>query len=220
MKQNLIIISAGKYGREMFTWAVQAMAHGAPWQVKGFLDDRAHALDGYNYPARILGNVEDYRIEPDDVFIGAIGDPRDKTKYYSPLVERGGRFINLIHPLANIGTNVRLGTGVVVGPFASITCDARIGNHVSIGALSNVAHDTEVGDWCQISSHCGVNGNAALGEGVFLGSHACVIPGVKVGAWAYVGAGSVVLREVQPYVKVFGNPGVPIGRMEGAGGTK
>ena len=122
-------------------------------------------LDGYPYPVGILGDVNSYRIEEDDVFIGAIGDPRDKVKYYSPIVERGGRFINLIHPRANIGTNVRLGTGIVMGPFASITCDARVGNHVSIGALSNVAHDTEVGDWCQISSHCGLNGNAALGEG-------------------------------------------------------
>ena len=223
MKQNLVIISAGKYGRETFTWAVQAIAHGAPWQIKGFLDDRSQVLDGYPYPVGILGDVKNYRIEEDDVFIGAIGEPRDKVKYYSPIVERGGRFINLIHPLANIGTNVRLGTGIVMGPFSSITCDARIGNHVSIGALSNVAHDTDVGDWCQISSHCGLNGNASVGEGAYLGSHACIIPGVKVGAWALVGAGSVVLRDVPPGVKVFGNPAIPhrtggSRRWEGAGG--
>jgi sugar O-acyltransferase (sialic acid O-acetyltransferase NeuD family) len=219
MKQDLVIISAGKYGRETFTWAVQAIAHGAPWRVKGFLDDRSGVLDGYPYPVGILGDVNRYRIEENDVFIGAVGDPRDKVKYYSPLVERGGRFINLIHPLANIGTNVRLGTGIVLGPFASITCDARVGNHVAIGALSNVAHDTEVGDWCQISSHCGLNGNAALGEGVHLGSHVCIIPGVKVGAWAFAGAGSVVLRDIAPGVKVFGNPAIAVGRVQAASGT-
>jgi sugar O-acyltransferase (sialic acid O-acetyltransferase NeuD family) len=218
MKQDLVIISAGKYGRETFSWAVQAIAHGAPWQVKGFLDDRSHALDGYPYPVGILGDVNSYRIEENDVFIGAIGDPRDKVKYYSPILERGGRFINLIHPRANIGMNVRLGTGIIMGPFASITCDARVGNHVSIGALSNVAHDTEVGDWCQISSHCGLNGNASLGEGAHLGSHVCIIPGVKVGAWAFAGAGSVVLRDIAPGIKVFGNPASPVGRVEGVGG--
>jgi sugar O-acyltransferase (sialic acid O-acetyltransferase NeuD family) len=213
MKPNLVIISAGKYGRETFTWAAQAIARGAPWQIKGFLDDRTHVLDGYSYPVGILGDVMDYPIEDGDVFIGAIGNPRDKVKYYSAILERGGRFINLIHPLANIGTNVRLGTGIVMGPFASVTCDARVGNHVSIGALSNVAHDAEVEDWCQISSHCGVNGNVRLEEGVFLGSHACIVPGVKVGAWAYVGGGSVVLKDVPPAVKVFGNPALVMGRM-------
>jgi sugar O-acyltransferase (sialic acid O-acetyltransferase NeuD family) len=220
MNKNLVIISAGKSGRETFTWAIQAIAHGAPWQIKGFLDDRLDALDGLSYEPRILGDVMNYKIEQEDVFVGAIGDPRDKVKYYSPIVERGGRFINLIHPLANIGKNVELGTGIVMAPFSSVTCDLKIGNHVSIGAMSNVGHDTTVGDWCQISSHCGVNGNATLGEGAHLGSHACIIPGVKVGAWAFVGAGSVVLKDIPPGVKVFGNPAIPVGRVEGVGGSK
>jgi len=217
MKKNLVIVNAGKFGREMFTWAVQAIAQGAPWQIKGFLDDRVHVLDGFHYEAPILGDVVSYRIEEDDVFIGAIGEPRDRRKYCSPIVERGGRFINLIHPLANIGKNVQLGTGIVMAPFSSVTCDVKIGNHVSIGALSNVGHDTTVGDWCQISSHCGINGKASLGEGAYLGSHACIIPGVKVGAWALVGAGSVVLKDIPPGVKVFGNPAITVGRVEGAG---
>jgi sugar O-acyltransferase (sialic acid O-acetyltransferase NeuD family) len=210
MKKNLVIISAGKFGRETFAWAAQAIAHGSPWQIKGFLDNRANALEGFDYAARIIGTVEDYRIEEDDVFIGAIGEPADKVKYYTPILQRGGKFINLIHPLANIGKNAQLGSGIVMFPFSSITTDAKIGSFVSIGAFSNVAHDTVIGDWCQINTHCGVNGNVTLGEGVFLGSHACLVPGVKVGAWTFVGAGSVVIRNLPPRVKVFGNPARPV----------
>jgi sugar O-acyltransferase (sialic acid O-acetyltransferase NeuD family) len=220
VKKNLVIISAGKFGRETFTWATQAIAQGAPWQIKGFLDDRVDHLDGFSYEAKILGDVRSYRIEEDDVFIGAIGDPRDKVKYYSAIVERGGRFINVIHPLANLGKNVQLGTGIVMAPFSSVTCDVKLGNHVSIGAMSNVGHDTSVGDWCQISSHCGLNGNATLAEGAYLGSHACVIPGVTVGAWSFVGAGSVVLKDVAPGIKVFGNPAIAVGRVEGIAGSR
>jgi sugar O-acyltransferase (sialic acid O-acetyltransferase NeuD family) len=209
-KQNLIIINAGKYGREIFGWALQAIAAGAPWQIKGFLDDRLKQLDGFQYEPRIIGDVDGYHIEEDDVFIGAVGDPKDKVKYYSPIIERGGRFINLIHPLANISKNTQLGIGIVMAPFSSVTCDARIGDHVSIGALSNVGHDAIVGDWCQISSHVGINGNSIVGEGVFLGSHACIIPEIKVGPWAFVGAGSIVVRPVGPGIKVFGNPALPV----------
>jgi len=213
MKERLIIISAGRLGREVYVWARQAIEHGTPWEIKGFLDDRADVLGGFCYDVGVLGSVDDYHIEQGDVFVGAIGDPADKMKYYAPVQERGGRFVNVIHPLANIGQNVELGVGIVMAPFSSVTCDTRIGNFVSIGALTNVGHDVVVGDWCQISSHCGVNGRASLGDGVFLGSHACIAPEIKVGERAFVGAGSIVLRDVPPGVKVFGNPAIPVGRV-------
>lgn len=211
---NLIIIGAGQCGREIFTWALQSIDYGTRLKIKGFLDDKPDALEGYTYDLRVLASVDAYEIEPGDVFIGAIGNPAAKARCCSRIAEKGGRFINIIHPLANIGKNVTLGTGIVLAPFSSVTVDAHIGNHVSVGAFSNIAHDTLIGNFCQISSHCGVNGMASLGEGVFLGSHACILPSVHVGAGAYIGAGSVVVKDVQEGIKVFGNPGAVIGRSD------
>jgi acyl carrier protein len=79
-KKNLVIICAGGLGREVFTWAAQAIAAGAPWRIKGFLDSRADALDGYKHECRIIGDVDGYQIDEDDVFVGAIGNPHDKVR--------------------------------------------------------------------------------------------------------------------------------------------
>jgi sugar O-acyltransferase (sialic acid O-acetyltransferase NeuD family) len=177
------------------------------------LDDRPDALQGFDYDAKVLDSVDTYEIAESDVFISAIGNPKYKVRCSAHVIENGGMFVNVIHPLANVGHNVRLGTGIVLAPFSSITSDVTIGDHVSIGAFSNVGHDVVVGDWCQISGHCGLNGGSSLGDGAFLGSHACILPKVKVGGWAHVGAGSVVVRNVDPFTRVFGNPAAAIGTV-------
>jgi sugar O-acyltransferase (sialic acid O-acetyltransferase NeuD family) len=210
--KDLVIISAGRLGREIVTWATHAIAAGANYRIKGFLDDRADALAGFQYDTSILGSVESYEIRERDVFVGAIGDPRAKLAYYALILEKGGQFINVIHPSAIVGSHVRLGSGIVLAPYTVLTADVSIGDHVAIGTFSNIGHDVMIGSWCQISSHCGVNGMATLGKGVFLGSHACVIPAKKVGDWAFIGAGSVVVRDVEPGAKVFGNPAAVIGK--------
>ncbi len=45
-----------------------------------------------------------------------------------------------------------------------------------------------------------------VGSNVWLGTHVIVLPGVKIGEGAVVGAGSVVTKDVPPFVIVAGNP--------------
>jgi len=54
-----------------------------------------------------------------------------------------------------------------------------------------------------------ITGGVTLGEGVLVGSHASVLPRLKVGAGAIIGAGSIVVRDVEPGVTVFGVPARP-----------
>lgn len=210
MKQNLIIISAGHFGREVFTWAGQAILQGAPLAIKGFLDDRPNILQGLDHYGPILSSVEGYSPEPNDVFLCAVGDPKVKQDYCRQVLKKGGTFATLIHPTALVGPSVRIGAGSIICPFTQLSCGIDVGRFVALGTFSSVGHDSAIGEYCQISGHCGINGNAVLEEGAFLGSHAVILPDARVGAWAYVGAGSVVLKRVKPGTKVFGNPARPI----------
>lgn len=214
--QHLIVVGAGKFGREVLTWANQAIRKGSPWRIKGFLDDRPDILHGFGCAEPILGSVEDYEPETGDAFLCAVGEPVLKRHYCSLLEAKGAKFATLIHPTALVGRDVRIGEGSILGPYTQLSCDIQLGKHVFLGTFSSAGHDTVIGNWSQISGHCGINGNAVLEDGVFLGSHACILPSARIGAWAYVGAGSVVLRRVKPFTKVFGNPATQIGTVNDA----
>ena len=48
-------------------------------------------------------------------------------------------------------------------------------------------------------------------RGVLIGAGAKILGNIEVGEGAKIGAGSVVLRAVEPYATVVGNPAQPVG---------
>jgi sugar O-acyltransferase (sialic acid O-acetyltransferase NeuD family) len=204
---NLIILGAGGFGREVYNWAKQSPQHGKDYIIKGFLDDNENALSNFKYPVKVIGSISDYSPQREDVFICAIGSPGIKRKVCSSIEAKGGTFLNIIHPSAIIGENVSLGIGVVVCPGVKITCDVKVGNHVSININSCVGHDATIGDHCQISCFCDLNGYSVIGNEVFIGGSASVLPGIKVADGVTIGSGALVVKNItQEGVTVVGVP--------------
>jgi len=206
MTQDLFIIGAGEFGREVQTWAEQAVAAGAPWRLAGFLDERANALDGYRSGLEVIGPLRSYAPRAGDLFLCAISNPATKASVYHAVTAQGGCFATLVHPSAIVGRNVTLGAGVILAPFTQLSCDISIGRLASLGTFTSVAHDVVIGDYAQVSGGCQINGRVQIADSVFLGSHATLLPRARIEAGAYVGAGSVVLRRVVAGARVFGNP--------------
>jgi len=204
--KNLIIIGAGGFGREVFGWAQQCPEHEKEWTIKGFLDDNPESLASFNIECEVIASVKDYQPASEDLFVCAIGRPKVKKTCCRQIMQKGGRFTNIIHPKVTFGRNVELGSGVILCPGVTMTCGIKIGSFVTFNLHCAVGHDVVVGDWCQMSSFCDLTGGVVLGEGVFMGSHASILPGVRVGDNAVVGAGSTVLKNVNPDTTVIGVP--------------
>jgi len=204
---KLIIVGAGGFGREVLAWSNAMADAGKAWTFGGFIEEAPNALVNYkNVPIGIIGDFNDYKPKEGEVFAMAIGDPKKKLKIAHGLVERGAKFVNIIHPTAIISDNVSMGRGCVLCPHAVISCDATLGDFVALNHKSGVGHDVRVGEGCTISSYVDLTGFVKLGRGVMVGSHAVVLPKVEVGDFAVVGAGAVVVRDVAAETTVYTLP--------------
>lgn len=200
--KHLVIIGASAMGREACSYA-----HACGLDVKGFLDSRSHLLDDYRGYPPLLGTVEDYIPESGDVFLCALGEPTQRKHYIAEIVEKGGKFVPLVHPSAVVDENAQIGIGSIIRPMAVIGSNAIIGEHVIVGALSLVAHDCNVGDYSEISPGCHIAGWCNIGEEVFIGIHSALVPHTTLGKGVFVAAGAVVTKSFDKG-RIMGVPAV------------
>lgn len=203
--KDLIIVGAGGFGREMLQWIHDINARSRTFRIKGFIDDNPRALDGYGLPYGVIGSIRDWSPSENEVFAMAIADPKAKEAVSAALKSRNARFTRIVHPEAHLGATVTLGEGVVIYPGARLTVDVTVGDFVTF-LHSFAGHDVTIGDYATVFGSSSLNGFVTLGKGVLVSSHVAVVPRRRIGDHAFLGIGSVVVDNVKPGAKMFGNP--------------
>jgi UDP-N-acetylglucosamine acyltransferase len=85
----------------------------------------------------------------------------------------------------------------------------RIGNDNLFMAYSHVAHDCLIGNNTVFANCASLAGHVEIGDWAILGGLTAVHQFARIGAHAFLGGGSILSRDVPPYVMVAGNPAVP-----------
>ena len=202
-EKKIIIVGAGGLGREVYNWLSEA---GKGDLILGFINDISDALDGYDYPVKIIGDIQNHECLTDVVYVMAVMAPNGKAKVASLLKAKDCEFKTFIHPTAIVGRNVKLGEGVVITPGCIISCDVEIGDFVFLNTQTTLGHDVRVGAYTSINGKVEISGFVEIGEGVTIGSRVVVLPKKKIASGAIVGAGSVVVGNIKQPITVFGNP--------------
>ena len=101
--------------------------------------------------------------------------------------------------------NLEMGDHSCLGPHVDCYCVApiHIGAHATVSQYSylcTASHDIEAPDMPLITAPINIGDGAWITADVFVG------PGVTIGAGAVVGARSTVLKDVEPWTVVAGNP--------------
>lgn len=204
--KHLLIIGARGWGREIYNLLPDCIGYLTEFDVKGFLDDKSDALEGFSGYPSIIDSVENYLPQKDDVFICALGDVNWKKHYAEIILSKGGEFITLMHKSVIVNRNTEIGYGCIITKDVNISCDIKIGNFVTFQPLSTLGHDVVVGDYCHIGWGGFMGGYTSLGDLVTVHPGAIILPHVKVGDKSTIGAGSVVIKKVKEGETVFGNP--------------
>lgn len=109
-------------------------------------------------------------------------------------------------------TTVEIGDGTTIREFVTInrgTVDRMktvVGKNCWIMAYCHIAHDCVVGDNCVFSNNSTLAGHITVGDHVVLAGMAAIQQFCKIGSHAFVTGGSLVRKDVPPYVKAGREP--------------
>ena len=115
--------------------------------------------------------------------------------------------------------SIEIGKNFYIGRYSQIECDAIIGDNVMFGnyvaLIGRYDHNyKQIGVPTRLASRIsdsdynwkGIDSNVIIEDDVWIGYGAIVLSGVKISRGAIVAAGSVVVKNVEPYSIVGGNP--------------
>jgi sugar O-acyltransferase (sialic acid O-acetyltransferase NeuD family) len=201
----LVIFGVGGLAREIFGWIRASKRDSRAYPIAAFVVDDAGEQGEY-CGVPVVGREYFGHGAARPRFIMAVSEPKAKARVCGELEAAGWSAAQYVHESVLIGTNVKVGRGMIACPLCTISSDAVIGDHVLINGSTLVGHDVRIGDFCSLLGRVSLNGGVILGEGVLVGASATIYPGKKVGAGAIIGMGGVVFRNVAAGVTVAGNP--------------
>lgn len=201
MKQPLVIMGSGGFGREALSWVDPEV-----FDVLAFYDEatpRPEVCD--------IEVVRDIRRLKFCQFLVAVGDPKLRRMMWDQAVAAGLHpCLPIIHETAVIGAELNIGRGAIVCPNTVITVGVTIGQNTLVNLACTLGHDSVLGDHSVLSPGVNVSGNVRIGEGCQLGTNSSVRERVTIGDGAVVGMGAVVLKDVHSGAVVVGNPARPL----------
>ncbi len=109
-------------------------------------------------------------------------------------------------------TTVEIGNNTTIREFVTINRGSKdkwttkVGDNCLIMAYSHIAHDCVIGNSCIMSNNTQMAGHVSLGDFSILAGMCAVHQFVQIGQHAFVAGGSLVSKDVPPYIKAGRTP--------------
>ena len=133
--------------------------------------------------------------------------PDEKLELANMLSSRGElEFATVVDPSSVVASNAQIGHGSYLNALVSVGAKTTISCHAMVNRSSSIAHDCRLDSFVSTGPSAVLCSSVSVGFGSFVGAGAVVRDGIRIGKHAVIGAGAVVLRDVEDYEVVVGNP--------------
>ena len=107
---------------------------------------------------------------------------------------------------AEIGDNTTIRECVTINRGTAAKGKTVVGNNCLLMCYVHIAHDCVVGDNCILSGFAGLAGEVVIDEWAIIAPYSAVHQFVHVGCHVMIAGGSLVRKDVPPYVKAAREP--------------
>ena len=201
MMKNIIIIGSGAVASEITSYLDDIN----DVQIKGYLEysyNLEKYYNVYNYKSPVIGTIEDYQPQDDDLFIIGVSHIGFRERIIETMKSKGAKFYTLIHPTAIIAKDAVIGEGCVISPFCMIGPRAIVGSFNELTSYSFISHDCVIGTNNSFST-AGVWGRSHIGNNNTFYIRSTVQPDLTIGNNCVVQAGMVVDKDMPDGTTMF-----------------
>lgn len=203
---NLGIYGSGDLGYGVLILLKECPNVRKEWDEVIFIDDTIDEDECWGCKRFSFENFQrNYSSEQAKIVI-AVGEPKDREMLFIRVKKAGYSLATLVHEEAFVTTTAVLGEGVVVQEGVRVSIQSVIGKNVYINHRSMIGNNSRVGNHCQICANVMLEGNIQMQDAVFAGDSVSIKNRTTIGEHSILSAGSVVLKDVQPYTVMMGNP--------------
>lgn len=219
MKKKLLIIGGHGSGEIAMSIFEDANQVSGEWDIAGYLSDIKEPGQ-YLGKHKVIGatnEIENYVRKGYYIHNALFFNAKDKEnrvekfrKLKIPLEANA----TAIHPSAYIMPGTKIGYGVVICPYAATSFGPEIGNFVHIYTQGFIGHDSIIKDFSTIAAHSVISARILVDEGAHIGLNSCIREDLSIGKYSIVGMGAVVIKDVDDFSIVAGNPAKEIKKIK------
>lgn len=195
--ENIIIFGNSLFAEHVYTY----LMHDSPYKVVAFTVDRKYMKkeELFGLPIVPFEDVETFFHPSENKMLVSLGFQklnRLRENRYSQAKSKGYTLISYISskaitwPGLVVGENCFIGEGIV-NPFV------QIGNDVIIGSGAVIGHHSVIKDHCFISPGVVMLGGVTVEEYCFIGANATIKEGITIARECLIGAGAAIIRNTR-----------------------